>query len=110
MGDNVKLLTEIKNSLAIQFKMKDLENANYVLGIQIFRDRKNKTLDLSQVAYINKVFTRFLMKSYKKGLMPTFIKLFYRRSSVQRHRSKRGHKTCTICISSWKSNVCNVMH
>ena len=33
MGDNVKLLTKIKNWLAIQFKMKDLGNANYVLGI-----------------------------------------------------------------------------
>ena len=40
MGDNVKLLTEIKNWLAIQFKMKDLENTNYVLGIQILRDMK----------------------------------------------------------------------
>ena len=110
MRDNVKLLTELKDWLATQFKIKDLGNANYVLGIQIFRDRESKTLALSQVAYINKVFTRFLMKSYKKGLMPTFIKLFYRRSSVQRHRSKRGHKTCTICISSWKFDVRNAMY
>ena len=44
MRDNVKLLTEIKTWLAIQFKMKDLRNANYVLGIQILRDRKNKML------------------------------------------------------------------
>ena len=33
IGDNVKLLTEIKNCLAIQFKMKDLKNAIYVLEI-----------------------------------------------------------------------------
>ena len=33
MGDNVKLLTKIKNWLAIQLKMKDLGNANYILGI-----------------------------------------------------------------------------
>ena len=33
MGDNVKLLTEVKDWLATQFKMKDLGNANYVLGI-----------------------------------------------------------------------------
>ena len=30
MGDNVKLLTEVKDSLATQFKMKDLGNTNYV--------------------------------------------------------------------------------
>ena len=50
MGDNVKLLTEIKNWLAIQFRMKDPKNANFVLGIQIFRDRKNKMLARSQAA------------------------------------------------------------
>ena len=33
MGDNVKFLMEVKNWLANQFKMKDLRNINYVLGI-----------------------------------------------------------------------------
>ena len=70
MGNNVKLLTEIKNWLAIQFKMKDLRNANYVLGIQIRRDRKNKMLALSQAAYIDNVVTWFSMQNSKKGLMP----------------------------------------
>ena len=47
MGDNIKLLPEVKDWLTIQFKMKDLRNANYVLGIQILRDRKNRVLALS---------------------------------------------------------------
>ena len=71
MGDNVKLLTEVKDWLATQFKMKDLGNANYVLGIQILRDRKNRVLALSQATYIDKVLTRFSMQNSKKGLMPT---------------------------------------
>ena len=33
MGDTVKRLIEKKNWLAIQFKIKDVGNANYVLGI-----------------------------------------------------------------------------
>ena len=45
--------------LAIQFKMKDLGNTNYVLGIEILRDRKNKMLALSQAAYIDKVLAWF---------------------------------------------------
>ena len=72
MGDNVKLLTKIKNLLAIQFKMKGLGNVNYVLGIQILRDRKNKMLALSQAAYIDKILTRFLIQNSKKGVMPTY--------------------------------------
>ena len=59
MGDNVKLLTEVKNWLATQFKMKDLGNANYILGIQIIRDIKNRVLALSQAAYIDKMLTHF---------------------------------------------------
>ena len=71
MGDNVKLLTEVKDWLATQFKMKDLGNANYVLGIKILKDRKNRVLALSQATYIDKVLTRFSMQNSKKGLMPT---------------------------------------
>ena len=67
----MKLLTEIKNWLAIQFKMKDLRNMNYVLGIQILKDRKNKTLAFSQATYIDKVLVRFSIQNSKKGLMPT---------------------------------------
>ena len=47
MGDNVKLLTEVKDWLVTQFKMKDLGNTNYVLRIQILRDRKNIAQALS---------------------------------------------------------------
>ena len=47
MEDNVKLLTEVKDWLATQFKMKDLENTNYVLGIQILSDRNNRVQALS---------------------------------------------------------------
>ena len=61
MRDDVKLLTEVKDWLATQFKIKDLGNANYVLGIQILGDRKNRVLALSQVTYIDKVLTRFSM-------------------------------------------------
>ncbi|TYK03174.1 gag/pol protein [Cucumis melo var. makuwa] len=44
IGNEVGHLTDIKEWLATQFQMKDLEDAQYVLGIQIVRNRKNKTL------------------------------------------------------------------
>ena len=71
MSNNVKLLTEVKVWLVTPFKMKDLGNANYILGIQILRDRKNRVLALSQATYIDKVLTGFSMQNSKKGLMPT---------------------------------------
>ena len=71
MGDNVKLLTEVNDCLTTQFKMKDLENVNYVLGNQILRDINNRVLALSQATYVHKVLTHFSMQNFKKGLIPT---------------------------------------
>ena len=61
IGNDVGNLSEVKIWLAKKFDMKDLGEATYILGIQIFRDRKNRTLSLSQSSYIDKVMDRFLM-------------------------------------------------
>ncbi|KAA0046465.1 gag/pol protein [Cucumis melo var. makuwa] len=53
-----------------QFQMKDLGETQYVLGIQIIRDHKNKMLALSQVTYIDKMLIRYSMENSKKDLLP----------------------------------------
>ena len=50
--------------------MKDLGEANYILGIKLLRDRKNKVLALSQALYIDKILARFSMENSKKGTLP----------------------------------------
>ena len=50
--------------------MKDLGEAQYVLGIQIIRNRKNKTLKLSQATYIDKILVGYSMQNSKKDLLP----------------------------------------
>ena len=54
----------------MQFQMKELGDAQYVLGIQIVRNRKNKTLAMSQASYIDKMLSRYKMQNSKKGLLP----------------------------------------
>ena len=49
------LLHDVKNYLSSNFEMKDMGEASYVIGIEIFRDRSQGILGLSQKAYINKV-------------------------------------------------------
>ena len=44
IGNDVGNLSSVKLWLSQQFDMKDLGEANYVLGIRIFRDRKNRML------------------------------------------------------------------
>ena len=69
--NDVETLSNVKKWLAEQFQMKDLEEASYILGIQIIRVRKNKILALSQASYIDKMLARFSMQDSKKGLLPT---------------------------------------
>jgi len=44
--------------------------AYYVIGIEIFRDRSQGLLGLSQKAYINKVLERFRMYKYSTSPVP----------------------------------------
>ena len=70
IGNDVGYLTDVKTWLAVQFQMKDLGEAQYVLGLQIIRDRKNKMLVLSYVTYINKILVRYSMQNSKNDLLP----------------------------------------
>ncbi|KAL0537426.1 hypothetical protein IC582_026404 [Cucumis melo] len=70
IGNDVRYLTDVKAWLAAQFQMKDLGEAQYVLGIQIIRDHKNKMLALSQGIYIDKMLVRYSMQNSKKDLFP----------------------------------------
>ena len=69
--NDIGVLTSIKVWLAKQFDMKDLGKANFFLGIQLFRDRKNRMIVLSQSSYIDKVLKKFAMQDYKKEGQPS---------------------------------------
>ena len=57
-------------AVAASLDMKDLGEANYILGIKLIRDRKNKLLALSQASYIDKILVRFNMENSKRGSLP----------------------------------------
>ena len=50
--------------------MKDLGEANFILEIKLWRDRKNRMLGLSQVGYIDKILEQFSVQNSKRGLLP----------------------------------------
>ena len=50
--------------------MKDLGETQYVLGIKIIRDRKNKIIALSQENYIDSILSKYNMQDSKKGFTP----------------------------------------
>jgi Reverse transcriptase (RNA-dependent DNA polymerase) len=61
MGNDIPLLQLAKSSLKKVFLMKDLDEAVYILGIKIYRDRSKRLIGLSQSTYIDKVLNRFSM-------------------------------------------------
>ena len=65
------MLMETKRFLSSKFDMKDLDEATYVLGIEIHRDRSRGILGLSQRAYIEKVLKKYNM--YKCSASPAPI-------------------------------------
>ena len=52
---NMKAIRELKKNLSKSFAMKDLGSSKRILSVKISRDRKIKTLILSQQEYIKKV-------------------------------------------------------
>jgi hypothetical protein len=60
-SSDVSLLLESKRFLSSNFDMKDLGEASFVLGIEIYRHRRNGVLGLSQKAYLENVLKKFSM-------------------------------------------------
>ena len=64
------MLRDVKEFLSKNFEMKDMGEASYVIGIEIFRNRSQGVLGLSQKAYINKVLERYRMDKSTASSVP----------------------------------------
>ncbi|WVZ23370.1 hypothetical protein V8G54_001914 [Vigna mungo] len=69
-ANDIGMLHDVKKFLSNNFKMKYMKEASYVIGIEIFRDRSQGLLSLSQKGYINKVLERFIMEECSPGIVP----------------------------------------
>ncbi|KAL0433829.1 UNVERIFIED_CONTAM: hypothetical protein Slati_2717200 [Sesamum latifolium] len=65
IGNDIKMLGDIKAWLSTQFSMKDMGEASYIFGIKIYKDRSRRMLGLTQCFYIKKVLMRFKMEHSK---------------------------------------------
>jgi transposase InsO family protein len=61
---------EYKAKLSTRFKIEDKRECKWILGMTVIRDRKNKTLQLNQQMYIEKVIKRFGMENCKPTSTP----------------------------------------
>lgn len=58
-------LTQFKKDLASEFKMEDLGEANFILGVKIMRNRTARTISINQSAYITALLDRHGMTTCK---------------------------------------------
>ena len=72
-SNSLDSLATLKAQLTRQFDMKDLGEAQYVLGIQIERDRTRRILRIGQQEYIRRVINRFNMSDAKGRATPMEI-------------------------------------
>ena len=79
-SDDLSRLQSIKNELSQRFKMKDLGEAHFILGLQIHRDRARRRLCVSQSQYVKSVLSRFSMEECKEACTPMSTDIKLRRS------------------------------
>lgn len=72
-GPNKDRIQELKVQLAREFEMKDLGPVNKILGMQIYRDRSNRKIWLSQKNYLKKMLQCFNMHNYKPISTPLIV-------------------------------------
>ena len=70
IGDNTYFLDSIKGYLNKNFSMKDLNEATYILGIKIYKDRTRHLIRLSMSKYLDKILKEFKMDQSKKEFLP----------------------------------------
>jgi hypothetical protein len=55
VGNNMDVIKEVKLQLSSKLDMKDLDVANFILGMEIIRDRANMKLWLNQRKYVDTI-------------------------------------------------------
>ena len=68
--NDVGLLHNVKKFLSNNFEMKYMVETSYVIEIEIFRNRSQEKLGLSQEGYINKILEKFMMENYSARIVP----------------------------------------
>src|SRR5947207_8361034 len=63
-------INALKTQLKEEYKMKDLGELRYFLGIQVHRDRERKIIHISQAGYIRTILERYGMQNNKPASVP----------------------------------------
>ena len=80
-------IKRLKKQLAFEFKMKDLGDAQKILGMKIHKDKRNGSMWLTQKSYLKKVLEKFVMDDKTKSIS-TLLTPHFKLSSSLYHFSQ----------------------
>eukprot|EP00253_Pinus_taeda_P007769 PITA_07769 len=69
-GNDKEIIQDLKTQLSSKFDMKDIGAANYILGMEIKRDRAKRNQWLNQRKYVETILQRFNMQDSKPVKVP----------------------------------------
>jgi hypothetical protein len=70
LSKDKKMIDELKKRSAVEYKLTNLGEAHWILGMEIIRDRNKCTITLSQCRYIKSILKHFEMASSHPVAMP----------------------------------------
>ena len=73
IGNNREIIQDVKTQLSSKFDMKDLGASNFILGMEIKRDRKRRKLWLNQRKYVKTLLQRFNMQECNPIKVPIHV-------------------------------------
>lgn len=71
-GSNKEMVNSFKRAIAERFKMKDLGDLKWILGMEIKRNRQERTLEVNQGVYVDRMLERYAMLDSKPVDTPSF--------------------------------------
>ncbi|GJX87793.1 retrotransposon protein, putative, ty1-copia subclass, partial [Tanacetum coccineum] len=114
-GNHIPSLQSVKDYLGKCFSMKDLEEAAFILGIKIYKDRSKRLIGLGQNAYMDKILKRYKMDNSKRGHIPMQERLDLNKTqgastltSVKRMLNVPYASACSPSESHW-TTVKNIL-
>ena len=69
-GNSMEGIADFKAAISKRFKMKDLGELKFILGVEVKRDRARRRIEITQEAYINQMLERFGMSKCKAVATP----------------------------------------
>ena len=73
IGNNMEVIKEMKMKLSSKFDMKDLDVANFILGMEIKINSVDRKLQLNKRKYVEAILQRFNMQECKLVKVPIHV-------------------------------------